>query len=156
MAVSGLSGPVRIETASGGIDARDLHASTTLATASGDIRMLNIGGDLRVSSTSGGVYGTAVDRVVDAHSTSGGTDLSGDFATDALVASTSGSVVLRFTPAASVHIDATSLSGDINAAGLGLIGQTSGPHSLSGTLANGGPTVSVQTTSSGIRLLRGP
>ena len=152
--LSGLGGPVRLETASGGIDARDLGGSASITTASGGIRISNVAGDLRVSSTSGGVYGSGIKRIVDAHSTSGAIELIGDFATDAQVASTSGSVLLRFTPAAAVHVDATSLSGDVNATGLGLVGQTTGPHSLSGTLANGGPTLSVHTTSGSIQLLR--
>ncbi len=154
IALSGLTGPVRIETASGGIDARDLGGAVTIATASGGIRISNVAGDLRVNSASGGVNGTNIKRIVDAHTMSGAIDLTGDFATDAQVGSVSGSVVLRFTPAASVHVDATSMSGSVNASGLGLVGQTSGPHTLSGTLANGGPTVSVQTTSGSIQLLR--
>jgi len=156
IALSGLSGPVHIETASGGIDASDLQGSTTIATASGGIRMRHIDGVLQVSSTSGGVYGAGVNRVSDVHSTSGSIDLTGDFATTAQIASTSGSVILRFTPASAVHIDATSLSGDVSSAGVDMTGQAMGPHSLSGSLANGGPTVSVRTTSGSIRLFQGP
>jgi hypothetical protein len=155
IAVSGLSGAVRIESASGGIDASDLDGPTTIATASGGIRMSNLGGDVRASSVSGGIFGTRLARVSDAHSMSGGIDLSGDFASSAQIASASGSVMLRFTPAAAVHIDATSLSGDVSAAGLGLAGQATGAHSLSGNLGNGGPTLSIHTTSGSIRLLRG-
>jgi DUF4097 and DUF4098 domain-containing protein YvlB len=154
IALSGLTGPVRIEAASGGIDARDLQGSASIATASGGIRINNIGGDLRVSSVSGGIYATGVHRVVDAHSMSGGIDLNGDFATDAQIASTSGSIALRFTPSASAHIDATTVSGDVNASGIGLVGQANGPHSLSVTVATGGPNISVHTTSGSIRLLR--
>src|SRR5204863_1610018 len=113
------------------------------------------GGDVRVSSASGGIFGTEVDRVSDAHSMSGGIDVSGDFAGSAQIGSVSGSVMLRFTPAAAVHIDATSLSGDVSSAGLGLTGQATGPHSLSGNLGSGGQTVSVHTTSGSIRLVRG-
>jgi putative adhesin/cell wall-active antibiotic response 4TMS protein YvqF len=137
IAINGLDGPVHIETASGGI------------------RMSNLGGDVRVSSASGGIFGTEVDRVSDAHSMSGGIDLTGDFASSAQIASVSGSVMLRFAPTAAVHIDATSLSGNVSAAGLALTGQATGPHSLSGNLGNGGPTVSVHTTSGSIRLVRG-
>ena len=63
--------------------------------------------------------------------------------------------MLRFTPVTSVHIDATSLSGDVNAADLGLTSQLTGPHALSGTIANGRQTVSIHTTSGSIQLLRG-
>jgi DUF4097 and DUF4098 domain-containing protein YvlB len=117
--------------------------------------MSNISGELRVSSTSGGIHGAGVERVSDAHSTSGAIDLTGEFTTNAQIATTSGSVMLRFGPAASVHVDATSLSGDVVASGLGLAGQSTSPHSLSGNLGNGGARVSVHTTSGSIRLLRG-
>ena len=116
--------------------------------------MSDITGDLRVSSASGSISGSGVNSVTDAHSMSGGVDLNGDFATPAQIASTSGSVTLRFTPAASVYVDARSVSGDASAAGLGLTGETSVPHSIAGTLASGGPTVSIRTASGSIRLLR--
>ncbi|HLZ32071.1 MAG TPA: DUF4097 family beta strand repeat-containing protein [Chloroflexota bacterium] len=153
--LSGLGGPVRIATASGSVDARDLQGSTVISTASGGIRMGNISGDLQVTSVSGGIAGAGVDRVSDAHSTSGAINLTGDFATNAQVGTVSGAVTLRLTPAASVHIDATSVSGDVNAADLGLTSQLTGPHTLSGNIASGGPTLSIHTTSGSIRLLRG-
>ena len=153
--LSGLDGPVRIETASGAVDARNLHGSTIISTASGGIRMANISGDLQVTSVSGGIAGAGVNRVSNAYSTSGAINLTGDFATNAEIGSTSGSIMLRFTPAASVRIDATSLSGDVSAADLGLTGQVTGPHALSGSIGNSGPTVSIYTTSGSIRLQRG-
>jgi hypothetical protein len=153
--LSGLDGPVRIETASGAVDARDLHGSTVISTASGGIRMANIRGDLQVTSISGGIGGAGVDRVSNAYSTSGAINLTGAFATNAQIGSVSGSIMLRFTPASVVHIDATSLSGDVNAADIGLTGQLTGPHALSGNIGTGGPTVSIHTTSGSIRLLRG-
>lgn len=155
IAVSGFNGPVRIESASGGIDARDLQGSVVIGTASGGVRMASIDGEVQVSSASGGIVGSAVDRVRDVHSMSGGIDLGGAFATDGQIGSTSGSVVLRFTPRASAHIDANSLSGGVTASGLGLNGEVAGPHSLSGNLAAGGPTVAVRTTSGSIQLTRG-
>jgi hypothetical protein len=153
--LSSLDGPVRIETASGAIDARDLQGSTVISTASGGIRMVNVGGDLQVSSISGSIDGRGLDRVSAAHSTSGAINLNGDFATDAQIDTVSGSIVLRFTPAASVHIDATSLSGDVNAADLGLTSQRTGSHALSGDVASGRQTVTIHTTSGSIQLTRG-
>jgi hypothetical protein len=69
-------------------------------------------------------------------------------------ASTSGSVALRFTPASSLRIGATSLSGDVSASRLQLTGQVSGPHSLWATLGLGGPTISVRTTSGSFPLAK--
>lgn len=152
--LSGLDGPVRIESASGSVDARDLRGSTVIKSASGGIRMANISGDLQVTSVSGGIAGAGVDRVSDAHSTSGSINLTGDFATDAQIGSTSGSVTLRLPPTASAHIDATSVSGDVNAADVALTSRLTGPHALSGTIASGGPTISIHTSSGSIRLLR--
>lgn len=150
--VSGLAGPVHITTASGAVDARDLQAATSIETASGAIRMNNLTGELRVSSVSGGTRGTAIHQVTDAHSMSGGIDLAGDFASPAQIETVSGSVSLAFTPAAAVHIEASSVSGDVRASGIALSGQSSGPHSLSGNLGNGASTVSIHTTSGSIRL----
>jgi len=153
--LSGLGGPVRVETASGSVDARNLEGSTVISTASGGVRMANIRGDLQVTSISGGIAGAGIDRVSNAYSTSGAVNLTGDFATDAQIGTVSGSIMLRFTPAASVRIDATSLSGDVSAADLGLAGQLTSPHALSGTIASGRQMVSIHTTSGSIRLLRG-
>jgi hypothetical protein len=153
--LSGLYGPVRIETASGAVEARNLHGSTVISTASGGVRMANISGDVQVTSISGSIAGAGVDRVSNAYSTSGAINLTGDFATNAQIGTVSGAIMLRFTPSASVHIDATSLSGDVNAADLGLTSQLTGPHALSGTIANGRQTVSIHTTSGSIQLFRG-
>jgi hypothetical protein len=154
VAVSGLQGPVQIASTSGGVDIRDLSGATSLSTTSGAIRMSNVTGELRVGTTSGGTYGTALSRVVSARSSSGGINLNGDFTSGAQIASTSGGVTLGFTPAASIHIDAASLSGDVRATGLELTNQSMAPYGLSGDLGTGGPTVSVRTTSGSIRLLR--
>ena len=151
--VSGLGGPVQVATTSGPIDAHSLRGTTSFSTASGGIRMDDVSGDVRASSASGRIYGTGISRISDAHSTSGGIDLRGDFTSNAQIASVSGTVALTFTPAASVHIDAASLSGDVHATGLHLNNQSSAPHALSGDLGSGGPTLAVRTTSGSIRLL---
>jgi hypothetical protein len=153
--VSGLSGPVHVVTSSGAIDVRDLRGATSVSSASGSIRMSNVAGDLTVSSTSGSIYGTGLSQVNSDRSTSGSINLTGDFASNAQIGSTSGSVTLGFTPNASVHIDAASLSGDVRVTGLRLMNQSTVPHGLSGDLGNGGPMVSVRTTSGGIRLIGG-
>ncbi|HEX8967769.1 MAG TPA: DUF4097 family beta strand repeat-containing protein, partial [Chloroflexota bacterium] len=153
--LGGLQGAVRVESSSGALNVHDLSGSTLLASTSGSIRMANISGDLQVTSTSGGISGASVDRVREARSTSGGIDLAGGFASDAQIVTTSGGVTLRFTPAASVYIDASSLSGDVNASGLNLSGQLQASHRLSGSLGTGATTVSVRTTSGSIRLGRG-
>jgi hypothetical protein len=151
--VSGLRGPVHAESASGSIDARDLQGSTVLRTASGGIRMANISGDLQVTSVSGGISGAGVDRAADIRSTSGGINLTGAFATNAQIVTVSGAVVLRFTPAAAVRIDASTLSGDVNASELDLNGRVGGARSLSGNLGSAFSTVTVRTTSGGIHLM---
>ncbi|HEY1296826.1 MAG TPA: DUF4097 family beta strand repeat-containing protein [Chloroflexota bacterium] len=152
VAVSGLQGPVQIASASGGVDIHDLSGATSLSTTSGAIRMDNVAGELRVGTTSGGTSGTALSRLVSARSSSGDISLNGDFTSGAQIASTSGGVTLGFAPAASIHIDAASLSGDVRATGLELTNQSMAPHGLSGDLGSGGPTVSVRTTSGSIRL----
>lgn len=150
--VSGLVGTVRAEAASGQVNLRDLQGPVIAATTSGAVRLANIGGDLRIATVSGGIQGSGLDRVADAHSTSGGIDLQGEFASDALVASTSGGVTLRFAPDASVRIDASSLSGDIDVSGLPGIGAQATAHRLTGNVGGGAHAVSIHTTSGGIRL----
>ena len=151
--ISGLSGATNIVTASGAVDARDLAGSSSIETASGAIRMSNIGGELRVNSVSGSIHGVGIHRVIAAHSMSGAIDLNGDFASPAQIDSVSGSVDLAFTSAAAAHIEASSVSGDVRLSGLELVGQSTGPHTFSGNLGSGGPTISVHTTSGAIRLL---
>ena len=152
IAISGLQGPVSVESASGSIDARDLQGSAIVRTASGGVRLANISGNLQVVSISGGISGSGVDRVTEARSTSGSINLTGAFATNAQVTTVSGSVVLRLTPPASVHVDATSVSGDVNAPDLGLSRRVSSDHSLSGDVGAAASTVSIHTTSGSIRL----
>jgi len=153
--VSGLSGPVHLVTSSGAIDVGEVRGATSVSSTSGSIHMSNAPADLSVSSTSGSIYGTGLSQVSSARSTSGSINLTGDFASNAQIGSTSGSVMLGFTPNASVHIDAASLSGDVHATGLRLMNQSTGPHGVSGDLGNGGPTISVRTTSGSIGLIGG-
>jgi DUF4097 and DUF4098 domain-containing protein YvlB len=110
---------------------------------------------LQATSTSGGIVGAWVDRVSNAYSTSGAINLSGDFATSAQIGTTGGSVTLRFTPAASVHIEASSVSGDVNAVDLDLTSRLRAPRALSGNIAHGDQTVTIRTISGSISLLHG-
>lgn len=153
--IRGLNGAVRMDTASGDIEARDLSGSTFATTASGAIRMVNVSGDTRVSSVSGSISTAGADRLAEVRSISGTINLSGQFATAAQISSVSGEIVVRFTPAAAVHVDAASFSGDVTASELTMTGQGTGPHSITGDVSGGGPLVSVRTTSGGIKLLRG-
>jgi DUF4097 and DUF4098 domain-containing protein YvlB len=143
-----------LHSASGSIDVNGLQGPVQIETASGAIHMSNLAGDVRARSTSGAIDGASISRLVDAHSMSGAIDVSGNFGTDAQVGSVSGEVTLRFTPAASVRIEASSLSGDISTAGFGFAGQVSGGHALSGNVGTGATTVTVRTTSGAIRLRR--
>jgi len=93
--------------------------------------------------------------VSDARSTSGGINLTGDFATDAQIVTVSGGVTLRLTPLASLRIDALSLSGDVSASDRALSAQQTGSRSLSGNMGGGTNTLTVRTTSGSIRLMRG-
>jgi Putative adhesin len=154
VSVSGLMGPVRVETGSGSIDLRDLQGSAMVTTASGGVRLTNLAGDLGVSSVSGGISGTGLPRLSDARSTSGGIDLTGDFATDAQIVTVSGGVTLRLTPVASLRIDELSLSGDVSASDLALDARQTGSHRLSGNLGAGTNTLAVRSTSGSIRLVR--
>jgi hypothetical protein len=126
-----------LHSASGSINVSGAHGPLYVETASGSIRITDVNADLTVNSSSGSI------------------DVTGDFPAAAHITSVSGSVILRFAPSASAYIDASSLSGSVDAGGLRLKAQSSGPHSLTGTLAAGGPTTSVRTTSGSIRLSRG-
>ena len=123
---------MKVQTASGAIDLRDLQGPTELTTASGAIHLTNIRGGLRAASASGDISGTGVARVDEVRSLSGSINLAGDFADDAQILSVSGDVTLRFTPAASVRIDAASLSGDVDADGLPLNTRQSGRTACQG------------------------
>jgi Putative adhesin len=151
--VTGLLGAVRLESASGALELRDLQGPAVVSTSSGGIRLTNVTGDVRVATVSGGIHGMGVTRVTDARSTSGDIDLLGDFATDAQIATASGSMTLRLMPTSSVHIDAASTSGSIDANDLVLSARQTGTHSLLGNLGAGLNKLSVRTTSGNIKFL---
>lgn len=72
--LSGLDGPIRLETASGAVDARDLPGTTVINTASGGVRLANVSGDLQVTSVSGSVtarFASSASAHIDATSVSG-------------------------------------------------------------------------------------
>ena len=79
--------------------------------------------------------------------------MTGAFATDATVVTTSGSATLRFDPGASVRINASSVSGSIRTNGPGMpVGRTDA-RSQSVTLGAGAAVVQVRTTSGSIALV---
>jgi putative adhesin len=143
-----------IRSASGDIDVRGIDGALSAVSTSGAIRASDVAGDVQLRSTSGAISATGVDRLTRAQSTSGRINLNGAFAEAAQISSMSGEITVRFAPSASVRVDASSVSGDVTG-DLGLTRRTTGSHSLAGVLGQGGSTMSIHTTSGGIRLLSG-
>ena len=126
-----------------------------IRSASGAVTVSGLRGPVHISSASGAVDARDLQGSTSIDTASGAIRLSNFAGAPAQITSISGAISVGFTPAASVHIDASSTSGDVRASGLDLTQQTTGPHSLSANVANGGPTVSAHTTSGSIRFLRG-
>ena len=147
------SASVDVGSASGDITANGVNGAAALHTISGAILATDLGGDATLTTTSGEIRASNVDRVREARSVSGAIDLAGAFAADSTVGTTSGGVSVRFEPGASVRIDATTLSGDINARGPGLPSSAGAVRTRTLTLGSGAAHMNVRTTSGDITLI---
>jgi DUF4097 and DUF4098 domain-containing protein YvlB len=124
----------------------------TARSSSGNLHLTNITGDLHAITSSGNIDATDIAQPREFVATSGNITVEGRFAGDTQVTASSGNVTLRFAPESAVQIAATTSSGALRVRDLSLSGQSAAAHSLSGTLGNGGGTLSVQTSSGNVTL----
>ena len=148
------SGDIRVETAerlhvdaaSGGVSADAVTGDADVRTASGDVRLGRVGGRLTVSSVSGDVRTGSVGGGASANTVSGTVDVASVAGGDVTIRSVSGDVTLGVAPDTAVHVDVTTVSGDLSSDVD--LGDTPG--------AGGGPVIDIRgrTVSGDVRIRR--
>jgi hypothetical protein len=108
------AGSVRVESASGDLRVEEVRGDADLKTASGNVRAGHVAGrltasvvsgDLRVGSAGAGAHASAVSGDIDLEAVGGG---------DVEVRSVSGDVLVGIAPGCRVHVDVTTVSGDLS------------------------------------------
>lgn len=108
-----VTGPASVHTASGGIEVGDVDGNLTTATASGDVQVGDVAGTVSVRTASGDVAVGSVGGDARVRSVSGNVTVRELTVGDADVASTSGDLDLRVAPGLQIHLDVSSVSGDL-------------------------------------------
>jgi hypothetical protein len=142
---------VDVGSTSGDLTVTGMNGAVAVRTTSGDMTLADVSGPVSAESTSGRIRGTGIAHLVSARSSSGDVDFGGTFSGDATVVTTSGDVMLRFEPATSARIDASSLSGTVRTSGPGLPATREARSQLV-TLGSGTALLQVRTTSGSISL----
>lgn len=138
----------RVETASGDLRFGDVAGAAELRSASGDVRVASVGGTLDASVVSGDLRVGAAPVGGTAAAVSGAIELSSVREGALTVSSVSGDVTVGVVPGSRVHVDVTTVSGDLKS-----------DIDLSGAGAGGeGPLLDVRgkTVSGDLRLRRAP
>jgi len=178
--VQAASGSIRVDkidrdtqltTASGSVSASDVGDDVQITSASGSVKVSNTKGDVRVNAIAGTIQiarpggrveaDTASGQVeiqgasnnVKAHAVSGRVIVQGDPAANSYweLKTASGSIQLHVPAAASFHLSAQALSGEIRT-DVPIMIEEQGKHSLRARMGNGGARVDVQTVSGEIRV----
>ncbi|MGW6918558.1 DUF4097 family beta strand repeat-containing protein [Kitasatospora sp. NPDC054939] len=158
--LSGLTGPVSVQSANGDATLVGLRGTTDTHTITGDVDAQAVSGRLKVNTVSGQltvVAGTA--DQVQANTVTGAVtlDLDVQTPTDVKVATVSGPVVVRLPSLADAVVEAGSNSGDVSSTFDQLkVGGTWGAKKLSGKLGEGKGSLSVTTVSGAVTVLRRP
>jgi len=151
---AGLQAGLSATAVSGGITATDVSGSINLKAVSGEIEAQPVTGDLTLNTVSGDV--TVAGDVSDITGRSVSGDLTFDLSRSprAEVTTVSGEVLMRVPADASLRVDFTTMSGNLDSA-FPVLG-TSGKRHLAGVVGggDGGPSVEVRTMSGDIALLR--
>lgn len=178
--VQAASGAIRVEkidrdtqltTASGAVSASDVGDDVQITSASGSVKVSNAKGEVRVNAISGTIQiarpggrveaDTASGQVdvqgasnnVKARAVSGRVIVQGDPAANSYweLKTASGSIQLNVPAAASFHLSAQALSGEIRT-DIPIMIEEQGKHSLRARMGSGGARVDVQTVSGEIRV----
>lgn len=107
------AGSVRLETASGDLRVDEVRGPAGVKTASGDVRLGHVAGAVDASVMSGDLEVRAADTGGSLHAVSGDIDLASVAQGDVEVRSVSGDVTVGVRPGVRVHVDVTTVSGDL-------------------------------------------
>jgi DUF4097 and DUF4098 domain-containing protein YvlB len=178
--VQAASGSIRVEkidrdvqltTVSGAVTATDVGDDVQITSSSGSVIVSNTKGDVRVTAIAGVIQisrpggrvdaDTASGQVdvqgasnnVKAHAVSGRVVVQGDPGANGYwdLKTASGSIQLNVPVAASFHLSAQAISGEIRT-DIPIMIEEQGKHSLRARMGNGGARVEVQTVSGDIRV----
>ncbi|HEV2889048.1 MAG TPA: DUF4097 family beta strand repeat-containing protein [Frankiaceae bacterium] len=108
-----LAATVRVETASGDLRVGDVDGVAELRSASGDVRVGTVGGTLDASVVSGNLRVGAAPLGGSAAAVSGDIELASVREGSLSVRSVSGDVTVGVVPGSRVHVDVTTVSGDL-------------------------------------------
>ncbi len=104
---------VRVDTASGNVRADEVGGEAAVKTASGDVTLGHVAGAVRANLVSGDLRVAAADNGAAINGVSGDVELGSVTRGDVEVRTVSGDVVVGIRPGSRVHVDATSVSGDL-------------------------------------------
>jgi DUF4097 and DUF4098 domain-containing protein YvlB len=152
IAVTG-AGSLNARTGSGSIRGSAVAGALTASSGSGSVHVAQSGkGDVNVSSSSGDVEVTGVEGAARVSASSGSIVVEGRPAGPWDVHSSSGGVTLRIPADAQFDLDARVSSGRIETTHAITMSGTIDKRRLQGKVQGGGPLVSVNTSSGGIRI----
>ncbi len=125
-----VTGSASVHTASGDVHLGDVDGHLTAATASGDIRVGAVSGDMATRTASGDIEAGSLGGNARLRSVSGDVTVREVTGGEVDVASTSGDVHLRVTSGLQIHLDVSSVSGELRS-DLGGGDDSTGPVDLS-------------------------
>jgi hypothetical protein len=171
LSVSGIAGPVVVETGSGSTELTDIGGAAEARTGSGSIHARGIGGaftgstgsgqievrqtargDVAASTGSGSIEISGVDGAARVRTGSGSVTIDGKPTGPWELDTGSGSVHARMPPDAAFTIDAKAGSGGVRTSQPITVSGTVDRGTLYGQVRGGGPTVRIRTGSGGISL----
>ena len=126
---------VEVRTSNGQIRVTDFNGTVAAATSNGAIRLAGTRTFERLSTSNGAI--DAELRALD---------------TDARATTSNGAIRLALSPTINAQVEARTSNGQVTASGLPLTATASGPTELRGTLGDGGPRLTVETSNGAITL----
>jgi hypothetical protein len=147
-----------VKSVNGNLEMSNLRGAVRAETQSGEIFLSQTIGDIFVKSTNGLIEISGVSGSIKTDNTAGDTRATIDntTSTDALsFESINGSIDLRFKSAINAELDANTISGSIDANGLGVeVKRSPGSEQAVGRLGIGGQALRIKTVSGDIKITR--
>jgi hypothetical protein len=141
------------KTGTGEVDVADVTGDVLARSSTGDVTMRSVAGAVRAETSTGEITVADVETFAGASASTGGVDvevpaIDGD--TD--VETSTGSVTAAIGPDVDAEVRAETSTGDVDVSGLELADATVGDEVASGTLGDGGPTLSFETSTGDVTL----
>jgi hypothetical protein len=149
--VQDVAGTVNAHTSGGSIEAERLNGQTKLTTSGGGITVTDSTGDLYARTSGGSIHIQNEDGRVDAHTSGGGIRAALRANRGAVLATSGGSITLLLPQDAHATIDATTSGGRVMS-DLPVTTTEFARNDLRGTLAGGGPPISLHTSGGSIHI----